>query len=108
MTITAKQRNEFLRCEYILDMSIYKGHPEFFVFVDETGTDRRDRMRRFGYSLRGKPAVASKLLVRGQRVSAIVGMSYNGILDFQEAHVVLTFIITLLMPCCHIYSHSMV
>lgn len=53
-------------------MSIYKGHPELFVFIDETGADRRDSMRKFAYSLKGKPAVASKLMIRGQRVSAIV------------------------------------
>ena len=82
MIITAKQRSEYLRCEYLFDMSVYKGHPELFVFVDETGTDRRDSMRKYAYSLKGKPAVASKLLIRGQRVSAIVCMSCNGILDF--------------------------
>ena len=32
-------------------------------------------------SLRGKPAVSRKLLVRGQRVSAIAPMSTAGILD---------------------------
>jgi len=41
-------------------------------FVDETGADRRNCLRRFGYSLREKPAVSKKLLVHGQRVSAIV------------------------------------
>ena len=51
------------------------------VFVDKTGTDRPDCMRWFGYSLRGRPAVSQKLLVRGQRVSAIVGMCFDGILD---------------------------
>ena len=42
-----------------------------FVFVDETWTDRRDALRKFGYSLRGKRATSQKLLVRGQRVSAV-------------------------------------
>ena len=40
-------------------MEVHKGHPELLVFVDETGTDRRDSMRRFGYSVRGKPAKAA-------------------------------------------------
>ena len=82
MIISAKQRNELLRCEYMLDMTVFKGHPEFFIFIDETGTDKRDMMRKYAYSLQGKPAAASKIMVRGQRVSAIVGMSCNGILDF--------------------------
>ena len=51
--ITAKQRSDVLRAEYMIDMQVYKGHPEFFVFIDETGADRQDSMRRFGYSLRG-------------------------------------------------------
>ena len=82
MIITATQRSNILRAEYLLDISVYKGHPELFVFIDETGADRRDAMRRFAYSLRGKPAVAQKLMVRGHRVSAIVAMSCTGIIDF--------------------------
>ncbi len=65
----------------MLDMQVYYGHPEMLVFVDETGADRRDCMRKFGYSLRGKPARAHKLLWRGQRVSALTAMSTSGILD---------------------------
>ena len=57
------------------------GHPEFLVFIDETGADNHDCMRRFGYSLCGKPARAQKLLWRGHRVSAIVAMSQTGVLD---------------------------
>ena len=60
-------------------MSVFRGHPEMLVFVDETGADRRDCMRRFEYSLRGRPAISHKLLVRGQQVSAIAAMS--GVLD---------------------------
>lgn len=81
MVMVAKQRSDLLRAEYLLDMQVFHGHPEMLVFVDETGADRRNCMRRFGYSLRGKPAVSRKLLVRGQRVSAIAAMSTAGILD---------------------------
>ena len=45
LVITAKQRSDELRAEYMMDMQVYLGHPEFLVFVDETGTDRRDSMR---------------------------------------------------------------
>ena len=79
--MVAKQRSDLLRAEYLLDMQVFHGHPEMLVFVDETGADRRNCLRRFGYSLRGKPAVSKKLLVRGQRVSAIAAMSTEGILD---------------------------
>lgn len=45
------------------------------VFVDETGSNRNDAMRKFGYGLRGQCCIAKKLLVRGQHVSAITAMS---------------------------------
>ena len=56
---------------------------DFFVWVDETGTDRWDQLRKFGFSLRGYPAVCKRLLVRGKRISAIVGMSSSGVLTYE-------------------------
>ena len=44
-------------------------------------TDRRDSLRKFGYSLRCMPAISHKLLVRGKRVAAIGVMSAYGVLD---------------------------
>ena len=38
--ITAKQRSDVLRAEYMIDMQVYKGRLEFFVFIDETGADK--------------------------------------------------------------------
>jgi len=60
--------------------TIYK--PPVLVFLDETGTDRRDAMRRFGYSysLRGKPARTHKMLVRGKHLTAIAAICVEGIL----------------------------
>jgi len=54
---------------------------DMFVFVDEMGRDRRDSLRKFGYSLRGKPARPRKLSVRGKWVSAIGVLSTSGMLD---------------------------
>ena len=56
------------------------------IFVDETGSDRRDSMRRFGYSLRGQRCTTKKLLVRGQRVSAVAALSTERILDVKFIH----------------------
>ena len=81
MVLVAKQRSEFLRGVYLQDMQIFNGHPEMLIFVDETGADRRNCLRRFGYSIRGKPPVSKKLLVRGQRVNAIAAISTSGVLD---------------------------
>ncbi len=53
------------------------------VFIDETGTDARDSIRTYGYSLRGKPLKAQKLFVRGEHISAIAAMSINGIIGLK-------------------------
>ena len=53
------------------------------VFIDETGTDRRDSFREFGYSLHGRRTRAHRLIARGQHVSAI---SDDGILECQFYH----------------------
>jgi hypothetical protein len=53
-----------------------------FIFVDETGRDARDKIRKYGYDVKGKP-VAQKLLDRGQHFSSIAIMSIAGVLDFQ-------------------------
>ena len=45
-----------------------------FIFINETGSDLRDAMRKFGYSLRGKCSVAKRLLVRGEHMSVITAL----------------------------------
>lgn len=57
-------------------MSVY--NPEMLIFLDETGADRRNILRKYGYSMRGKPAQKHTLLVGGERVSVIA--SINGLL----------------------------
>ena len=79
----ASQQSEEFRARFAAEMQQYE--PDMLVFIDETGTDRRDSMRKFGYSLRGKRTKSQKLLVRGTRVSAIGAMSMNGMLDFRLA-----------------------
>ena len=41
------------------------------VFVDETGSDCRDALRKYGYSLRGRPQRSCSLLARGERITAM-------------------------------------
>ena len=79
MQIVAKQRDEFERCIYVTELTIYKA--DMFIFLDETGCDRRNAMRRYAYSWRGQPARTHKLLVRGQHLNSIAFMSVEGILD---------------------------
>ena len=52
---------------------------EFFVWIDETGSDARTYARKFGYSLRGMRAECHRLLVRGQRISAIAAIASDGL-----------------------------
>ena len=72
----ALQRSDELRAQFIQDISIY--NPEMLVFIDETGSNSRDARRKFGYSLRGKPAKAVSLYGRGKHLSAISAISVEG------------------------------
>ena len=49
------------------------------MWVDEMRSDRRDALNKFGYALRGQPAVCKRLLARGQRISAVIAMSSDGV-----------------------------
>ena len=75
------QRDDFLRSQFMEDLSIFS--IDMLVFVDESGSDNRDALRKFGYSLRGQPAKALSLFPRGKHLSAIAAMSCDGVLGCQ-------------------------
>ena len=79
LTYQALQRSEELRAQYTSEMSLYE--QQTLVFVDETGSDKRCVLRRYGYALKGKRAISERLLVEGKRYSTIAGMRMDGILD---------------------------
>ena len=56
---------------------------DMFVWVDESGSDSKDQLRKYGYALRGERAVCRKLLVRGKRVSAIAALSTEGLVALE-------------------------
>ena len=58
----------------------YMLNPNMFVWADETGTDRRDSIRKYGYDLRGTRAVSHRFLSRGKRINVIAAMSTSGII----------------------------
>ena len=66
MQMVAAQRDEELRSAYRDDIALYQ--PHMLVFIDEAGTDRRDSLWRYGYSVRGKTPQSCRLLVRGERM----------------------------------------
>ena len=79
MCRVAKQRDDKLRAEFMADISIYD--PSMFIWMDETGCDKRNTIRKYGYSVRGRPVCDQRLLVRGTRYSAIPILSLDGIHD---------------------------
>ena len=101
--------------KFIYDMSIYDTH--MLIFLDETGADRRNLLRKYGYSVRGKPAQKHTLLVRGERVSGIA-ISTSGLLDVSVVKgtvdgdkfydFVLKHLLPQLMPFNGVNAHSIV
>lgn len=80
----ALQQSVEYRGRFFAEVQFYDVHQ--FVWVDETGSDRRDHMRRFGYSLRGESPVIHRLLHRGRRISAIAAMSIHGLMAYNLVH----------------------
>ena len=79
MQLIARQRDVALRAIYAAEMSVYDA--DMFVFLDETGSDRRNVLRKYGYSWRGKRGVSHKLLVRGEHLNTIACISMEGVLE---------------------------
>ena len=79
MTRVAIQRSDQLRVKFMEDVSLF--NPEMFVFIDESGADRRDCLRKFGYQLRGKPPQALQFFNRGKHITAVAAMSVQGLLE---------------------------
>ena len=106
MQLVALQRDQDQRAIYAMDVSLYPRH--CLVFIDETGSDRRDSLRQYGYSLRGKRLKCHKLLVRGERVSVIAAMSTQGVLCLKIVSVTgdifLNFVEEQLLPTLMIFN----
>ena len=52
------------------------------VWIDETGCDKRNLLRKYGYSLRGERVVCHRMLLRGSRISTIAAMSSTGMIGW--------------------------
>ena len=72
-------RSDMDRAEFM--MQVDSMDPAFFIWVDETGCDRRTFLRRMAYGVRGATPKNVMLQVRGKRLSAIAAMSVRGIED---------------------------
>lgn len=76
----AKQRCVEFRGDYMARILHYPR--DYLVFLDETGSDHRDHIRKFGYSMRGETPIYHRFLLRGNRISAIAALSSEGILEY--------------------------
>lgn len=112
----ALQRSDELRAKFMAEVSVFD--PSMLLWIDESGCDRRNCMRKRGYSLRGVTPKDHRLLVRGTRYSAIPIMSLEGIHDvyLAEGNVngekFVTFVrsclLPILQPFDYINPHSVV
>lgn len=57
-------------------------YPEQLVFVDETGKDARDFLRKKAWGPIGKPIAVKLPFARGKRVSALAGFNHSGFLGW--------------------------
>ena len=73
----ALQRCNSLRGAFMAQICLFRR--DMFVWLDETGSDARDHVRKFGYAIRGMRAEYHRLLSRGRRVNAIGAISCTGL-----------------------------
>ena len=52
----AIQQSEVLRAKFMADISAFD--PNTIIWIDESGCDRRNSMRKYAYTIIGKPDIA--------------------------------------------------
>ena len=75
----ALKQSDVQRAKYMAEIEGFE--PEMLVFIDETGCDKRNLVRQYGYGIRGLTPVTHKFIVHGKRISAIGVMTTEGIED---------------------------
>ena len=76
MRKVAIQRSDSLRARYMAEIGCFD--PETLLFIDESGCDKQNLKRLFGYGIRGITPVTDHLLQHGKRISAIGIISTRG------------------------------
>ena len=77
--MVALQCSMEMQAKFMAEISMFD--PHMLVWVDETGSTRRNSVRAYGYSLKGTRAVTHQLRVGGKRINAIGVMSTQGMED---------------------------
>ena len=81
MRQVALQRSCSVRGHFMAKVLLY---PKImYVFLDETDCDNRSFMRKYGNAIRSEVPVCRRLLVRGQRISAIAAISCDGVVALE-------------------------
>ena len=80
----ALQQSAHHRGDFMAEMQFF--NVDQIVWLDETGSDNRDHIRKMGYAMRGDRPVYHRILHRGKRISAIAAMCSDGViaLELQE------------------------
>lgn len=78
----ALQRSTQIRGGFMATILLHK--KEQFVWLDETGCDNRNYMRKYGYAVKGDTPRCRRLLTRGKRISAIAAISTEGLLAVEQ------------------------
>ena len=77
----ARQRSVEYRAAFVAHVLQYD--PEYFVWVNETGSDAKNHIRKFGYALRGQTPIYHRFVARGKRISAIAAISCKGLVGVE-------------------------
>ena len=59
---------------------------ESFVWIDETGSNKKDHIRKYGYALKGVTPVYHRLLCHGERYNAIAAVSCTDVLALEVSY----------------------
>ena len=77
----ALQRSMAFRALFMANTIIFS--QDKFVWVDETGCNFKDMLRKYGYAFSGERAAIQHLLVRGQRISSIAAICTDGLIALE-------------------------
>ena len=77
----AKQRCVVFRAAFLSQALQFSS--DMFVWIDESGSDARNHIRKFGYALRGMTPTYHRKLGRGKRVSAIAAIATSGLVGVE-------------------------
>ena len=75
----ACQRSSEHRAEFMAAVLMFSA--DKFIWIDETGCDKRNQIRNLGYALQGERPMYHRLLHRGQRISVIAALSTEGVVS---------------------------